>query len=307
MPPRRTFRPVLAGVATIVFLAGAARLSAQGGTSAPRRWFPRVPLFPAATADPMEPRFAGALIHTNILGQQPRERDPFLLDATARSGGEVQALVSLGGTYPILQWPVGAGWMGIGGQVGSVTRFRIERQSRDEFSSDWMVALPIEAASGPWAARFRIIHRSSHLGDEFLQNNQARRIELGGDGVDLYVARRVGGLSGYAGAEWIFYSETDKSLVDGGRMDNSMVQAGLTGEWPLDPSNPRWNIVAAADWQSWRRTKWQSTISGLAGARFRAGTRSAMLTLVATRGPSAVGEFFRTPETVWGLELTVNP
>jgi hypothetical protein len=308
MPQYRVLRPVRIGAATILALAlAAAGVSGQRAAPAARRWFPRVPLFPAAVADPTEPRFAGALMHTDILGQRPREREPFLLDPTAASGGEVQAVVSLGGTYPIVQWPVGSGWMGIGGQVGSVTRFRIERLSRDEFSSDWMVALPIEVASEKWAGRFRIIHRSSHLGDEFLQNNEARRIELGGDGLDLYVARRVGGLYGYAGAEWIFYSETEPLLVDFGRGDNAMLQAGVAGEWPLGAATSRWSVVAAGDWQSWRRTEWGSTLSGLAGARLRAGARYAQLALRATRGPSAVGEFFRTPETLWGLELTVNP
>lgn len=293
----------------VLLVVGAAPVAGQAqGPDGHVHWFPRRRLFPAAVADPAEPRFAGGFIRTDLLAQKPRERPDFLLDPEIQSGGEVMALVHVGGAFSLLQLDAGTGRVGIGLELGDAVRFRIERDSRDELATDWVVALPIEGAWGPWAARFRLIHRSSHLGDEFLLNNSARRIEIGGDGVDLYASRRLGPLRAYAGGEWVFYSEIDRSELPGVReRDHAQAQAGLEGEWRPWRAGSPWRLVGGVDWQAASRTRWRGQTALAAGIRLAGADRSITLLARAFHGASTAGEFFLTPETFYGVELEVRP
>ena len=56
------------------------------------------------------------------------------------------------------------------GQASVNGRFRIELSSRDDMGQDWMVAFPLEMSWKQWSGRFRALHRSSHLGDEFFEH-----------------------------------------------------------------------------------------------------------------------------------------
>lgn len=272
------------------------------------RWFPREHAFQQILADPHEPRLAGALVDTDILSHTPRERPPFALPDSAASAHEVDAVVNLGEEFAaarLRKWDDGE--MTLGLEVGVRALFRIEQLSRDLAASDWMVAAPLELRRGPWAYRWRLIHRSSHLGDELMQNNGAQRIELGGDGLDFTGARRFGPLRAYAGGEWIFYSETDRDVLSPDRPDRWQAQAGFDGEWHPPGASPRFGVVAGLDWQSVQRTRWGSAWSAVGGIRLDDGAgRSGRLIARYFHGPSPMGEFFLTHETYWGLELSLD-
>ena len=58
-----------------------------------------------------------------------------------------------------------------------------------------------------WSGRAAIIHRSSHLGDEFIEMTGAERIEFGSEQLDLLAAYDVAGIARvYGGGSWIFRS-----------------------------------------------------------------------------------------------------
>jgi len=216
------------------------------------------------------------------------------------------AIVNLGGTYPVFRAPSEGGTIELGGQVGMDTRFRMKLPQKDMFSADWMVDAYLARAQGPWGMRVRAIHRSSHMGDQFLQATGAHRIQLGNDGFDIFGSRIFGPLRAYAGGEFIAYSETDPVVVAPGESDRFQAQAGFDAGWPLPPF-PGWSIVGGVDWQSAQRTGWKTSLAAEAGVRFRHGDRSARLVLRAFDGVSEVYQFFRTPEKFFGLELVVNP
>ena len=268
-------------------------------------WFPREPLFPSPMADPHEPRFAGAFIGTNILSQDSPERAPFTVNAP--SEGELMAVVNLGGSYAIVRGPKGKGTMELGGQVGMDTRFRMKLPQKDMFSADWMVAMPLSYAEGPWSIRGRAIHRSSHMGDQFEQATGAHRIQLGNDGFDLLGARELGPVRVYAGGEWITYSETDDTAIAPGHGDRWQTQAGFDADWHAWRQQPRWSLVGGVDWQSAERTAWKPSLAAEAGVRYAHGPRSARLVVRAFNGVSEAYQFFRTRETFYGLELVVTP
>ncbi len=268
-------------------------------------WFPREPLFRSPMAGPHSPRFAGAFIVTDILSQPSPERAEFVVNAP--SARELMAVVNLGGTYPIVRGPWGKGQVEFGGQVGMDTRFRMKLPQKDMFSADWMVTGFVATTQGPWSARARAIHRSSHMGDQFEQATGAHRIQLGNDGFDLYGARQLGPVRAYAGGEWIAYSETDHPALAPGHGDRWQAQAGLDADWHAWPDQPRWSLVGGFDWQSAERTAWKPSLAAEAGVRFAQGSRSARLVARAFHGVSEVYQFFRTRETFYGLELVVTP
>lgn len=268
--------------------------------------------FASPVADPHEPRFAVGLISTDLFMENtsPEERPPFSFGDPGDMAADLQAVVNIGGTLPL--WGVEA-WHGggimVGAQAGVSARFRMEEASRDAVGTDWLVALPVELAYGRYAWRFRLMHRSAHLGDELIGETGARRIEFGHEAVDLLVTRSIGRIGRiYAGGTMIFRSNTENQTVlrTLTRDDRAALQAGVevqTYPW----GDGRAGLLAALDWRIAERTGWRSAISTVAGFGLRARARSARLLVRYSAGPSATGEFFLTPESFWGVELVITP
>jgi hypothetical protein len=274
----------------------------------PARWLPDVRHFSDLRADPMEPRHAAGFVRTNLLETRGPERPRWTLPDSAGAAKEVQATVSFGATLPLArlaEWEGGA--MVIAVAAGVVGRFRVEQPSRDDLGQDWFVAFPVEAAFGDWSVRGRISHRSSHLGDEFVEATGASRIEFGGEAVDAHVARVIGGGRLYAGGSWIFNSYTGRTPVLRAlrRSDRFVAQAGAEGEWQPWRTE-RLSFVGGLDAQLAERTAWQRQVAAAGGVRYAGRRHSLQLVVRGYDGPSALGEFFLTPERAWSLELVAG-
>jgi hypothetical protein len=279
-------------------------LRAQSGSADEGSWlFPDVTYFRPLFADPYDPRLAIGLVRTDLFESRGPERPPYL--RSPGDGSEVQAAAAIGMEFPVfLVHRSEDGGITIGAQAGVFARFRIERPSRDDLGQDWFVGMPIDASWGESSLRFRLIHRSSHLGDEFSASTGGQRIEFGGEAFDLLLARRLGPVRAYGGAGWIFHSNTGATSIlrELGRSDQYTAQAGIDGEWhPFE--DPRLSLRAGADWQSAQRTKWRSTWAFAGGFDAAVGGGSASFVLRYTGGASALGQFFLTPEGVWSFEV----
>lgn len=282
-------------------------------------WFPDDALFRPLLADPHQPRYTAALIGTNLF-----ERSA---ESTIRPGFEprgvsentdfdVQGAVGLGIEIPVYRidaWP--GGGVDIGATAVVFARFRMEEPSRDEVGSDWWVGVPIFFRDGPWDSRFRIVHRSSHLGDE-VQEYGARRIEYSYEGVDAVIGYRLGeesGLGGrvYGGGTFILHNASyiydGDPFADGRRVafdDRGGVQAGAELIW-LPWKGGAVGVEAGLDWQRFERSEWRDALALTAGLYGRLRGREARLRALCFDGPSPMGEFFRTDERYCGLEATV--
>jgi hypothetical protein len=284
-----------------------APLSAQAGGTGTDSWlFPGVKYFRELFADPYDPRLSIALVRTDLFESRGPERPPY--ERSPGTEPEVQAAAAIGVAFPIFHVHRGEGsGVTIGVQAGVFARFRIEHPSRDDLGQDWFVGMPIDAAWGTSALRFRLIHRSSHLGDEFSETTGGRRIEFGGEAFDLLLAREVGPIRAYGGAGWIFHSNTGATRVlrELDRPDRFTAQAGLDGVWrPF--ADPRLSIRAGADWQSAERTKWRSTWALAGGFAADTGRGGASIVLRYTGGQSALGQFFLTAEEAFTLEVGIR-
>ncbi|MGH7127424.1 MAG: DUF1207 domain-containing protein [Planctomycetaceae bacterium] len=261
--------------------------------------------FESPFADPIEPRMSIGLLTTDVLASQGGERDPFLLPDPDDADFDVQAAAAVGGTVPLLRLSHGPhGGVIFSGQAGVFARFRIEYPSRDDLGQDWIVAGAFEMKHDNASGRVRISHRSSHLGDEFVQVTDAERIEFGGEALDALAAYTFPGIVRvYGGGSWIFRSYTEEqvlALVRIGRKDRFLVQLGADGEW-----RPWGNLgfTGGLDWQTAERTGWKNALALAGGLSVDANGRSLSLVARWFDGVSSLGEFFLTPETFWSLEL----
>jgi hypothetical protein len=294
--------------ALLLFVAAPVR--AQDGID---RFLPHVRYFAPPIADPLEPRWGLGLLNTTLFRTAPEGRErirPFFIPDPEDSRNDVDAVTSIGGTLPL--WHAAGDGKGkgvvIAAQGGVISRFRIEYPTREDVGQDWFVGMPIEFADGPWSGRFRVMHRSSHLGDELVETTGAARIEVGGEFLDFLAAytlrpeTRV-----YGGATWVFRSYTDKTpvLIELDRPDRFAVQAGAeAGTYPW--ANGHFGVVAAADLHLAQRTDWDPSIAAAAGFSARTNTRTGRFLVRYFTGSSLLEQFFLTPEKYWSLELVFD-
>ena len=303
-------RPQAQGAVLAVVLAAAA----YSPLYAQHPWETLLPAarhFDPPIADPLEPRFGVSLLQTDLLSRRGPERPYWALPDSADAAGDLVAAVALGLTFSIAElkrWE--GGGLVLTGHTAVHSRFRIEYPSRDDLGQDWVVGGGIAASRDALSGRVRIHHRSSHLGDEFMQATSlagagARRIEFGGEAIEATAAYRYpNGLRVYGGGSWIFHSNTanETILAIWGRDDRYTVQLGGDGEW-FPWKNGHLGVNAGVDWQAAQRTNWRGAFAAAAGVHAR---NAHMLGFTARffTGPSTMGEFFLTKETWWSLELT---
>jgi hypothetical protein len=282
----------------LVGLAGAAPAEAQ-------RLLPDVRHFRTPIADPFGARMSASLKHTNLLASRGPERPDWTLPDPEGAEREIVAAVAIGGIFPLLELsssPRGGVTMYADGRVFS--RFRIEMESRDDMGQDWFVGGGLEMRRDAWSGRAAIIHRSSHLGDEFVEASGAERIEFGSEQLDLLAAYDVPGIARvYGGGSWIFrsYLGWEPQLVALGVSDRALFQVGADRSWSPWAGSPVL-VYAGADMQVAERTEWEPGIAAALGLGVQK-RRSLRLMTRFYDGPSTMGEFFLTTERYFSLEL----
>lgn len=287
-----------------------AAICACGGTPAAAQsfqWLPTTHYYQTGFADPIEPRMSIGVVRTDLLANFGGEREPFTTANPEDDAVDYQALAAIGATIPLFRFVQSEhGGLIFSAQTGVQARFRIENPSRDDLGQDWIVAGAFEYAYDQFSARARISHRSSHLGDEFVNETGADRIEFGGEAFDLNAAWTFPGIARvYGGTSLIFRSYTKYLAIlrQKGVGDCCLLQLGADGSWALGSSL---EAVAGIDWQTAERIEWDSYTSLAAGLTWRRGDRSAGFVARFSDGLSTLGQFFNTPERVIGLEFLVT-
>jgi hypothetical protein len=303
------------GYVISLVLLGSSSAIAQD-TDSWQRLFPRVHYFRPLIADVQDPRMALGLMQTNLFQRAPEgaERPEFRLPDPEDSEKDVDVMAGIGGSIPLLhlkQWP-GKGGIVASAQLGVFARFRMEYPTREDVGQDWYVGMPFEWMYEKWSGRLRIMHRSSHLGDELIETSVCcpplQRIEFGGEFVDFLVARNLTQSARvYGGATLNVRSQTEylPALRERFLHDHTQLQAGADVMW-YHGSNGHTGWAAGIDWQAQQRTRWRSMFSLAAGPALRTANGATRLLLRYYHGPSAMGEFFLTPETFWSLEWVVD-
>lgn len=300
--PRRLGRK--AGVAGLVLLGLGALPGGILGQVAVRAWFPAESYFTVTIAAPREPRFAGGLISTDLLGH-PRDGSPPA--GGAYPDREEQAMAALGGTLRLwrpARWNGGGVIVGL--QAGVFGRFRMEGSNNALVAADWLAALPVEARSGRLSGRARLLHWSAHLGDEFIENSGARRVDFTFEAVDVLAAYDLGGLRLYGGGAGVLRSQLeDAEDAPEGFTDDGTLQVGADGGWyPWARGTVGFRGGLDLQWSD--RSDWRRQISGVAAFEARGRERAFQVGVSFFDGPSPLGQFYLNEESSWGFEIRVD-
>ena len=241
-------------------------------------------------ADPREPRTGLALI-TSTLFADPLKARP---GQGLRSGFEdddVEGVVSLATNFPLIKSNSAVFSL----QGGVTSRFRLEASDNDALSSDYFVALPISFSYARTTGRIRLIHRSSHIGDELVLNSTVRRLEYDHEELDGLAAHQFGGVRAYAGGS--------VTLASSFTSDKWGVQVGVDTRRRLAR---RVFVVAGLDWQHHRIAEGNSLVSAKGGIEVNGPGGRLTLAGWYLAGQSPIGEFFLDRERLWGLEMTLG-
>ena len=241
-------------------------------------------LFEPLIADPRWPRFS--------MGYR------YFTDEAKNVGsatfGETFALYRNRGPFSGL-WEVGF-------QAGVFSIFDLDAPSSDLVNTDFFAALQASYRMNDFSTFFRILHQSSHLGDEFLLRNRIDRVNLSFEGVNLILSYRpFHWLRLYGGGAYLFD-------LDPAGIKPWATQAGIELQTPRFWGNTT-RLVTALDVQTWQENKWNPEISVRGGFQFeRPGSfmRKISLLLEYYNGNSPNGQFFNRKIEYFGPGLYLD-
>jgi hypothetical protein len=258
-------------------------LSMPAAASAQARIFPNVPSFERPEASP---RVHG--LAARVLSAQRGD---------SRFGNEAEAEVALGENFPLVALRSGIRpiTLGFGSQV--YARFSLADKKNALISNDWVVGLNGTALLGAWALILEAYHESSHLGDEYEDRFDARRID--------WTREVLGAWTSYTRGPWRVMGGLSYALRDELRLERAGASLGLDFRAPRrhggSPVRPVGGIYLDAS----AATRWRVSGSFKAGIVLPAapGSREIGLAVIAHDGLSTQRQFFREESRYLGLEV----
>lgn len=170
---------------------------------------------------------------------------------------------------------------------GILSQFNIDASSDDLLNTDFLVGFPFTYRNDPYSARFRVMHQSSHLGDELLlRNTSPERINLSLEFFDFTLAYRFDHGRFYAGAGDAFRQQPET-------LDVRNLHGGIDYVPSRDPSGI--SFLGGLNLRRSAMTNWSSSTGIQTGLRFRGEQpRSGVLDLLVEyyNGPFPYGQFF---------------
>ncbi len=177
---------------------------AGAGLTSKTTRFPPGDLFRPLVADPKQPRF--------FISIRRYDTDVETIASAAVGYGETFGLVQYEGVR------AGDGLqVGIDGAL--FAQFNLDEDSKDLVNADYSIGVPMTYRQGPYSARLRLYHQSSHLGDEFLLRARPERINLSFEALELLGSLEGSRWRGYLGGEYLIHREPedlDRAMLHGG-------------------------------------------------------------------------------------------
>jgi hypothetical protein len=245
-------------------------------------------VFPPLLADPKEPRFAATYLWA---------------DAPALSSR--LATVGLGQTIDLLR----AGRWQLAVAAGVFSQFDMRSAKNDLMNTDYVVGLPVAYRRGAFAARIRLYHQSSHLGDEFLLAHHLQRVDLTYEAAELVLARASAHWRVYGGGEYLFVRsppDLRPGVLHGGLEYRGRAAVLRLGRVAAG------RVVAALDAKAVEDQAWRLGWSAVAGLEFAdpaaapgAGHRWRLF-VQGYAGPAPFGEFYRERLSSIGVGVGVT-
>jgi hypothetical protein len=251
--------------------------------AAQNRIFPSVPSFERPEASP---RVHG--LAARVLSAQRGD---------SRFGKEAEAEVALGENFPVLALRRGDRpiTLGFGSQV--YARFSLTDAKSALISNDWVVGLNSTAILGAWAFTVEAYHESSHLGDEYEDRFDAKRLDWTREVLAAWASYTIG--------SWRITGSGSYALRDELRLERSGGSFGLDFRPPRRNGRGAMRPVGGVYLDANAATSWRVSGSFKAGVVLQAtpGGREIGFAVIAHDGLSTQRQFFREQSRYLGLEV----
>ena len=214
----------------------------------------------------------------------------------SRFGNEAEAEVALGENFPVVALRGGASpiTLGLGSQV--YARFSLHDKKSALISNDWVVGLNATAVLGRWALTLEAYHESSHLGDEYEDRFDAKRVD--------WTREVVGAWVSYSRGPWRLSGSGSYALRDELRLSRAGASFGVDFRPPLGSRRGAVRPVGGIYVDASGATRWRVSSSLKAGVALGApGSREIGFALIAHDGLSTQRQFFREESRYVGLEV----
>ena len=258
-------------------------LSAPAVAAAQGRIFPDVPSFERPEASPRVHGIAARVLSA-------RRGD-------SRVGKEAEAEVALGENFPLVALRGGAHpvTLGFGSQV--YARFSLHDKKSALISNDWVVGLNGTAILGSWTLTLEAYHESSHLGDEYEDRFEAKRVD--------WTREVVGAWVSYDTGPWRLTGGGSYALRDELRLARTGGSVGVDFRPPRKGGTGALRPVGGVYFDASAATRWRISGSLKAGVALQAspGSREIGMALIAHDGLSTQRQFFREESRYVGLEV----
>ena len=186
-------------------------------------------------------------------------------------------------------------------EAGVLSQFDLDQQSDDLLNSDFYVGFPFTYNNHPYSVRVRLMHQSSHLGDELLLRPDApERINLSLEFVEALFAYEYGDWRVYAGGGDAFRHSPSS-------LDARTLQAGF--EYFEDDKRERFGLIGGLDYRSSAQSDWDPGVSVRAGMRVGTvgdGTTRLDVRLEYYTGPFPYGQFYTEDVEYAGVGVYLN-
>jgi hypothetical protein len=254
-----------------------------GVAVAQARIFPNVPSFERPEASPRVHGLAARVISAQR--------------GDSRFGKEAEAEVALGENFPVLALRRGDRpiTLGFGSQV--YARFSLADSKSALISNDWVVGLNSTATFGAWAFTIEAYHESSHLGDEYEDRFDARRLD--------WTREVVVGWASYRRGPWRITGSASYALRDELRLERPGASFGVDFRPPLRNGRGGIRPVGGIYLDASAATAWRVSGSFKAGVVIQPtpGSREIGFAVIAHDGLSTQRQFFREPSRYVGAEV----
>jgi hypothetical protein len=249
--------------------------------------FPSRSLFPELLAGPRDPTTS-----FSVLG---------VTENPNAHGSGVEVEVSIGTALPVLlllgepgRTPVVAGI-----EAAAFARFGLQILERELIATDWVFAVPVYWLRETGWLRFRYLHTSSHMGDEYARRFDDPGINFARDAAEIFAFHNLShrwGVYGGLRYAYIIHPEESKRWV---------LRAGAQGE--AEETGSFFRPFAAWDVE-WDQEAGDPRIEVDAGVWLpKAGDRRSLrIFLTFLTGPSPLGQFNGRSTTQLGLRLQAN-
>lgn len=203
---------------------------------------------------------------------------------------------NFGETFAIYRDEAGTdGQWEFGIQAGVFSLFDLGQESIDLVNADYRVGLVSSYRDGAWSGFLRLLHQSSHLGDEYLLNNPGvTRVNFSYEQIDMKVS--------YDATSWL------RVYGGGGALIRREPEIGRgSTQWGIELTSPgtllggKLRPVAYGNFEANEWTNWAVSRSVMAGFQLenaRLGDRRLQLLFEHYFGPSPDGQFY-TRKVVW--------